>query len=331
MRFPKPWYRESRGVWYVTLYGKQHNLGSDREAAFARYRELISAQKQPVVVAGESVACVIDRFLDWAQKHRARGTYEWYRDRCQSFLRVHPRLTVTELRPFHVQEWVDSHAGWSDGHKRGCIIAIQRPLRWALKMGYIEQNPIAHIEKPAPGRREEYISPDNYSQILDHVSDHAFSDLLRVAWSCGPRPQELRKVEARHVDLDNARWVFPSEESKGKKRVRIVYLTDDALDLTSNLMAKNLDGPLFRNLRGAPWTKDAVNCRFARLKSKLGKKYCLYLFRHSFATRMLESGVDALTVAILLGHSDTTMLGKVYQHLSHNPAHLRDQLKRGQE
>jgi len=36
MRFPKPWYREPRGLWYVTLGGKQHNLGADREQAFAR-------------------------------------------------------------------------------------------------------------------------------------------------------------------------------------------------------------------------------------------------------------------------------------------------------
>lgn len=31
MRFPKPWYRPSRGVWYVTVDGKQHNLGPDRD------------------------------------------------------------------------------------------------------------------------------------------------------------------------------------------------------------------------------------------------------------------------------------------------------------
>src|SRR5262249_10090619 len=50
-----------------------------------------------------------------------------------------------------------------------------------------------------------------------------------------------------------------------------------------------------------------------------GKKYCLYLFRHSWGTRALQRGVDPLTVAILMGHADPSMLAKVYQHLAHDP------------
>ena len=41
-KFPKPWYRPSRGVWYVTLNDRQHNLGPDREAAFKQYGELLA-------------------------------------------------------------------------------------------------------------------------------------------------------------------------------------------------------------------------------------------------------------------------------------------------
>jgi hypothetical protein len=48
-------------------------------------------------------------------------------------------------------------------------------------------------------------------------------------------------------------------------------------------------------------------------------KYSLYALRHSWATNALQRGVDALTVAILMGHKDPSQLAKVYQHLSHNP------------
>jgi site-specific recombinase XerD len=92
-------------------------------------------------------------------------------------------------------------------------------------------------------------------------------------------------------------------------------------------MLKWPEGRMFRNTKGRPWTKDAVNCRFERLKEKLGTRYCLYLFRHSFATRMLESGLDGLTVALLLGHANPAMLSTTYQHLSHNPGHLLEQLR----
>ena len=57
-------------------------------------------------------------------------------------------------------------------------------------------------------------------------------------------------------------------------------------------------------------------------------KYCLYSLRHSFATIALQSGLDGLTVAILLGHKDPSMLARVYQHMAHNPQHLLGQVRK---
>ena len=329
-RSPKPWYRRDRKAWFVTIDGKRHNLGRDRKSAFQRFHELM-ARPAKRTVSTQSVAGIFDTFLDWTLKHRSPRTYDWYRERCQWFLKAAPKLDVDQFQPYHVQEWVDSNPNWSDGHKRGCIVAIQRPFRWAQKMGYIERNPIAHLEKPQSGRRDQCITEREYQEIIEAIPDNEFRELLQVAWECGPRPQELLRVEARHVDLKNGRWLFPKEEAKGKRRARVVYLTETAIEITTRLMLKHPEGPLFRNTQVRPWKPCSANCRFHRLKKKLGTKYCLYAFRHSYATRLLQSGVDALTVAVLMGHSDTSMLGKVYQHLSHNPSHLREQLGRARK
>jgi integrase len=68
----------------------------------------------------------------------------------------------------------------------------------------------------------------------------------------------------------------------------------------------------------------------ARIRNKVATRfaprYSLYAFRHSWATRALQSGLDALTVAVLMGHNDPSTLARVYQHLSHNSDHLRKQL-----
>lgn len=58
------------------------------------------------------------------------------------------------------------------------------------------------------------------------------------------------------------------------------------------------------------------------------KRLCLYNFRHTFATRSLQSGVDALTTAILLGHRDPSTLAKVYSHLTQSPEYLKAALKK---
>ena len=98
-------------------------------------------------------------------------------------------------------------------------------------------------------------------------------------------------MEARHVDVANGRWVFPAEEAKGKRRARVVYLSDDSLKTTIRLMDEHPTGKLFRTTAGRPWRPFSVNCRFRRLHEKTGIKTCLYVFRQSFATRLLESGV----------------------------------------
>ena len=41
--YPKPFFRGDRGLWYVQLNGKQHNLGREKDDAFRRYHQLMQA------------------------------------------------------------------------------------------------------------------------------------------------------------------------------------------------------------------------------------------------------------------------------------------------
>jgi len=65
-----------------------------------------------------------------------------------------------------------------------------------------------------------------------------------------------------------------------------------------------------------------------KLAAESAPRYSLYALRHSFATNALRKGIDSLTVAILLGHEDPSMLARVYQHLNQNPQHLLDEVRK---
>ena len=386
--YPKPFYRKPRRRWYVEIDGKQINLGPDRGEAFRLYHELM-ASPEPVAYRpadpGQPVAMLCDRFLGWIQSHRAEPTYEGYRYRLQRFIDLHPDLTVDELRPFHAQEWADAH-DISVTTKRNYMRSLKTCLRWCCKQGYIEKNPLEHMDIPAADRKEVYVPPELFLEILTHVSDPSLRDLFVTTYECGCRPQESLRVERRHVELEHQRWVFPSSEAKGKSAPRIVYLTDKAMEITRRLIVQHPTGNLFRNRRGNPWTADTVNSAVDRIRTRMGKaemerlsetfsdddidrvartlkptacvkgktvkrpewqlraharrkllsqrakelvpRYSLYAFRHSWATNALKRGLDSLTVAILMGHQDPSMLAKVYQHLSHNPEHMLDQARR---
>lgn len=330
--FPKPFFRPKKNRWYVQLDGKHVNLGSDRDEAFRLYHEVMANRKQPIPVVAPSsepfLIEILDAFLDWCLKHRAERTHETYKERLEEFLDSleDRRMLARDLRPFHLQRWVDARADWNPGMKRGRLQSVQRAFNWAVKQGILDKSPVAYMEKPPPGKREVIIDYPTYQRMLDLTATQAFRDLITVSWETGCRPQEIWRVEKRHLDTSGKRWVFPAKESKGKKKIRIVYLTELALEICQRLAAKHPTGPLFRNSDGLPWTRFAVSLVFGRMVKHLGRKYALVDFRHSFTTRSLKAGVDPVTLSFLLGHADTSMLAKTYAHLDQEVGHLRDAL-----
>jgi integrase len=328
-RDPKPWYRQDRDAWFVTINGRRFNLGPDREAAHTRFHELMLNAGDDRPLNGVSMFRLFDDYLEWAQAQRSARTYEWYCDFLQQFSKfLKVDRPAESLKPYDVLRWTSRHPNWSSTYQNNAIRSVQRPYRWAHRLGLLDRNPMEYIEKPSPRSRQEFLTPDEYKAILPKITSKRFKDLIIAAWETGARPQELFRVEVRHVDLANARWVFPPNESKVKTRHRIIYLNDEAQRITREALTRVNTGPLFRNRVGGPWNPWAIGCQFTRLKPLIGRRVCMYMFRHSFATRMLTSGVDPMTVATLLGHSDPSMLARVYQHLSQCPQHLVAQLNR---
>lgn len=327
---PKPWLRKGRG-YFVQIDGKQVNLGTkDKKVAYERYHELMADLASPASAPDAILlSTLLDEFLEWTSKHRAPATYDTCRTRLQAFLDSVPRgLVAGELKAFHVQKWADSHPEWKANTVRTAIATVQRAFNWGVSMGYLSTNPVRHIEKPSREPRDKVVTQEEFDDLLSYVPDPQFRDLLLVHWHTGCRPQESLRVEARYVDLEHSRWVFPPAKSKGKRRPRIVYLNDDALSITKRNMQLWPEGPIFRNTRSRPWTKDAVNCRMERLsKKRVREKVCAYHLRHSWCQRLLEKGVDSLTVGILMGHQNANMVSSTYQHLNHNPVHLLQQLR----
>jgi integrase len=398
MKRPQPFYRPKKKRWYVQLDGKHVNLGPDEQRAWAQYHEIMAERakspppKPRPATPGILVVSVLDAFLDWLHNRvtegtKAKRTFEWYRRYLQSFAAfatVEYRiadLPVAQLEPIHVYQWADSHAGWTTG-KRGAMTAVQRAFTWAGKAGLLKsldgKSPLAALEKPAQGRREQLVSEEEYLEVLSAVPSPEARDLIELSWETGMRPHELFTAEARFFDPASARLVFPVKLSKGKKVQRVVYLGERALAIVRRAAAAHPIGPMLRNTEGDPWNGAAVNCLFQRVRRELGRrtllrlgllppklqrltavergdrekrtaheyrvlerrrlihrlawehgtKYSLYAFRHAFCTEALENGLDAVTVSVLMGHRDTTMISRVYSHLTQRQEHLRDAANR---
>lgn len=327
MRQPKPYFRKQKQAWYVQLDGRQISLGREKKLAWRQYHELMAGRRD---LSGDTatVARLIETFLDWCVKHRSRGTYENSRLYCRHFINcVGKQLTIGHLKPKHITLWMDQHDKWSDTTKNDAISIVQRAFNWAVKQGHIARSPIAGFdEKPSRKRREIVYSPAEFARILEASSDDLFRDLLSFMWETGCRPIEARRLEARFVDLRRNMVVYPESMNKTRKGERVIFLTDSASLICSRLIQKHPEGPLFRNRAGNAWTRNSMKCRFHRIGKKIGTTgLCAYGIRHSFATEGLMNGVDSVSLSMLMGHSDVSMIARTYQHLARNPEFLRQQ------
>ena len=155
---------------------------------------------------------------------------------------------MAELRPFHLQKWLDSHPDWSR-HTTAAprtLFSVRFNRPWD---GYIAASPVAYLEKPRAGKREFVITAELYRTLVKAVSDEAFRDLLEVSWEAGCRPQESLRVEARHVDLRIAMGVH-AKQGEDQDKVANLYPTETVLAITQRRMLKHPEGPIFRNRKG---------------------------------------------------------------------------------
>lgn len=267
------------------------------------------------------------KFLTWSKLHQAPRSHEYYEGYIQKYL-AHLSdkgdAAAEEMKPYQLEEWVDSHPKWSDNYKRGGVVAINRVYNWGCKSGYISSNPIRTAHKEPAEARKIYMKPEDFDKLLGCLKDgDPFKDLLVFTWMVGCRPQEVRAIEARHLFLDKGYILFPKEESKGKRVPRKIILHEFSLEIIKKNIGDRKEGYVFLNSRKQPWTKFAICARMQELSKKIGTRMFLYAARHGYGTRKLKAGHGHLAIAATMGHKDGSMLARIYSHIDEDDEHLR--------
>lgn len=263
-------------------------------------------------------AVVCDLFLDHSQTHHSPDTFTNYRHFLRSFCQRCGRTPAAELKPFHVTRWLDAHPKWK-GARRHAIVAVKRAFAWAEQEGLIVTHPLRTLKAGRAKRRTRVLSPGEIGEIMAAIRDQPFRDFVRAMLETGCRPSEVARVTAAEVNLAAGVWAFAEHKTAKKThKPRVVYLTPHMVELSRALIAKRPDGPLFRVPRGTAFTRQAIRCRFRRLRAKLPhlKPFVCYNLRHTFATQPLVNGVGVAQVAELLGHTSTEMVSHTYGHLA---------------
>lgn len=229
-------------------------------------------------------------------------------------------ITEDELRDYFIYRQDVSR--WSPATMRICHAGIKFFFLHVLRKEWHLFNILrAQSEKRLPA----VLSKKEVRAVLRKVKTfHNYAYLVTV-YSCGLRLQEALFLEVS--DIDGARKMLHVHRGKGAKD-RYVPLPDSTYSLLREYWPTHRNPRLIFPALGrsgksgptaqAPMSIDAVQGAFRNARHAAGiikKRVSIHTLRHSYATHLLEAGVNLRVIQENLGHSnlETTM---VYLHLT---------------
>ena len=323
MALVKPWKRKSNETWYVTLSGKQVPLGKDEREAWKEFNRLV-----PPDTNGETddVRGLVDRYLNFVANsadHSAK-TYEIDSGHLNSFAdSLGEYFPLADVIGQHLTDWADRRfADCSPTTKNQGMRTVKACWAWGCQQGILKANALKYAKMPTPKIREVFFASDQWQAIVSAAKNAQFRDYLTVILESGVRPQEMHKAQVRHYQ--NGRIVFPKDESKGKKRCRVVPLNPASVAIVERLIAgREPNAYIFLNTAGKPWNKDSIGCAVRRLRKKANfPGLVATACRHSFAYASLTQGSEPMAVSKAMGHVDTRMIETRYGHVETNLEYL---------
>lgn len=210
---------------------------------------------------------------------------------------------------------LERHCSWSQFNQIVC------GLRFFFNITLGRPEMVKHLPfGKRPKKLPVVLSPDEVRQLLDAATGRDRM-LLQVTYACGLRVGELIRLQVS--DIDSSRMVIHVRQGKGRKD-RLVPLSQRLLEelrqywrqtrpKTWLFPAPRGDGHL-----GSAWVQKL--CKRLVRQTKLTKAATPHTLRHSYATHLVEAGVDLMTLQKILGHRSLTTT-TLYVHLS--TRHLR--------
>jgi integrase len=327
--------------------------GKARKAAREALAET-ALQGAPVMAEKKAARLTLKRFLDdhyepWAEEHLKTPGETLARIRGHFGALLETR--IADVTAFSIERWRTARlkAGKQKSTINRDVVALKAALSKAVGWGLVKAHPIASVKPYRVDRQAviRYLTADEETQLLSalglrddrrkesrasgnkwrqargyavlaehhELPDH-LTPLVIVALHTGLRRGELFSLKWDDVDLvRNLVTVRGSGAKSGN--TRHVPLNDTAMTTLKKWNSRSktdLKGLVFPGIEGEP-LEDIKTAWGALVTAAAIKDFRFHDLRHTFASKLVQAGVDLNTVRELLGHGDIKMTLR-YAHLA---------------
>lgn len=265
-----------------------------------------------------------------------QGSIDTYQSRIRNHLQ--PQWSTWPIRDItrdDVQAWIDG-MDTSASLARSCLTVLSMSMKTAVRRGLIPTNPCDNIDRPPlDDTAERFLTTAEVDAVREHLPTamlYPYDLLLQT----GLRYGELAGLHAEHVDFENRRLRVALQWSESGKRfkktkskqTRWIPLTERASTLLRGRIelvgwgtpaelpydsVQVRSGPITCDTSGRPLPihKFSWALRIAAKKATVKEHGIerpvghvrVHDLRHTFASRLVQNGVDLQTVSAMLGHS----------------------------
>ena len=177
-----------------------------------------------------------------------------------------------------------------------------------------------HIEILSPDEIEKLINVErqfaNRNGVDNSNLGYRYGTLIMFIAFTGCRFSEAAKLTIEHIDLMTGKALFVDTKNKESREV---FLAEPLISRIKELVGERAkDDFVFLSNTGRKLVAQAFQHELKERAKIVGisKRVYPHLFRHSFATQLLMSGVDITVVASILGHKDIQTTFANYVHLA---------------
>ncbi|MBG9378409.1 tyrosine-type recombinase/integrase [Panacibacter sp. DH6] len=237
-------------------------------------------------------------------KAYSKSTIKTYRNEFAQLLHLLKDKPVQDLAPHHLQKYFLYCL--KQGMKENTLHSRMNALKFYYEQVLHRHTMFFDIPRPKkPLQLPKVLNEDELAGMFRALPNLKHKALLFTVYSAGLRVSELVNLKLRHID--SGRMQILIENAKGKKD-RYVPLSPVLLDILRSYIKQYKTKPkmyLFESEQtGEPYPTRTVQKIFQMAKHKAGisKHAGIHVLRHSFATHLLEKGIDIKYIKDLLGH-----------------------------